>query len=237
MFGKFGKYRQKNLDNWHYRNLFWSIVLLLIFTSFVQTALEGIITSLLLTVTILVMVNNLAITPQWKHCLRGLLAIALGCDLLTLLISSPIISQKLFTLADIVYAVFLGAAIVTISQQLNKAHKVDQNILLGAISVYLLIGILWFLLYRIAYIISPSNFDGLQNDGINNFILLYFSFTTLTTLGYGDITPTDSIAMGLSNMEAIIGQMYSVIFVARLVSLYTTDMNQHPQSSDDSRAD
>lgn len=237
MFGKFGKYRQKNLDNWHYRNLFWSIVLLLIFTSFVQTALEGIITSLLLTVTILVMVNNLAITSRWKNCLRGLVAIALGCDLFTLIISSPIISQKFFTLADIVYAVFLGAAIVTISQQLNRAQKVDQNILLGAISVYLLIGIFWFLLYRISYIISPTNFNELPSDGINNFVLLYFSFTTLTTLGYGDITPTDSIAMGLSNMEAIIGQMYSVIFVARLVSLYTTDINLHSQTREDEESD
>jgi hypothetical protein len=233
----FGKYRQKNLDNWHYRNLFWSIVLLLFFTMFVKTRMGGTITSILFTVTILVMVKNMAISSLWKTFLRGLVAIALGCDLLTLLISNPTIAQRLFTWADIVYAVFFGAAVITISQQLNKVQKVDQNALLGAISVYLLIGVFWFLLYRISYIISPTNFNELQSDGINNFILLYFSFTTLTTLGYGDITPTDSIAMGLSNMEAIVGQMYSVIFVARLVSLYTTDLNRHSQIREEQESD
>ncbi|WP_228015270.1 potassium channel family protein [Synechocystis salina] len=204
---------------------------------FVKTRIGGVITSVLFTVTILVMVKNMPISPLWKTFLRGLVAITLVCDLLTLLISDPTISQRLFTWADIVYAVFFGAAVITISQQLNKAQKVDQNVLLGAISVYLLLGVFWFLLYRISYIISPTNFSELQSDGVNNFILLYFSFTTLTTLGYGDITPTDSVAMGLSNMEAIIGQMYSVIFVARLVSLYTTDLNRHSQTQEEKEPD
>ncbi|WP_223342436.1 MULTISPECIES: potassium channel family protein [unclassified Synechocystis] len=204
---------------------------------FVKTRIGGVITSVLFTVTILVMVKNMPISSLWKTFLRGLVAITLVCDLLTLLISDPTISQRLFTWADIVYAVFFGAAVITISQQLNKAQKVDQNVLLGAISVYLLLGVFWFLLYRISYIISPTNFSELQSDGVNNFILLYFSFTTLTTLGYGDITPTDSVAMGLSNMEAIVGQMYSVIFVARLVSLYTTDLNRHSQSQKEKEPD
>ncbi len=154
------------------------------------------------------------------------MAISLFCDVLTLFIANPIVSQRLSTLTDIVYAVFLGIAIITLSHQINETNTVDQDILLGAISVYLLIGIFWFLLYRISFIINPNNFNDLSVGSGKDFILLYFSFTTLTTLGYGDITPTDSVAMGLSNMEAIVGLMYPAIFVARLVSLYTAELSK-----------
>jgi len=212
--------------NWRYRRLFWSIVVLFIFTSFFRIETGGLITSTLLTITILLMLKGIVTTSRWKLFLKGLVVITLGFDVLTLYLSDRTVAQGLFTLADIVYAVFLGVAVVAISKELNKAKKVDQDILLGAISVYLLIGILWFLLYRISFMLNADNFESLQVNDPNDFILLYFSFTTLTTLGYGDITPTDSVAMGLSNMEAIIGQMYPAVFVARLVSIYTTDFEQ-----------
>ena len=54
--------------------------------------------------------------------------------------------------------------------------------------------------------------------------MLYFSFTTLTTLGYGDITPVSKMTMTLSNVQAIIGQLYPAIFIARLVGLYTAQV-------------
>jgi hypothetical protein len=131
------------------------------------------------------------------------------------------ISTKISTFADIVFAIFLAGAIATLSKQLNRASQVDQDIIAGAISVYLLIGIFWFLLYRIVFNLNAENFIELQgNEGNPDFTLLYFSFTTLTTVGYGDITPTASAAMGLANLESIVGQLYPAIFVARLVSLY-----------------
>lgn len=225
------KSREISIKNWHYRRLFWSIIVLFVFVSFIQIEFGGVITSTLLTVTILIMVRAMTIPRAWKFGLRGLVAIALFCDVLTLFVASPLISHQLFTLADIVYAVFLGTAIITLSQQLNRTNKVDQDVLLGAISVYLLIGIFWFLLYRISFALNSNNFSQLSVNNGEDFVLLYFSFTTLTTLGYGDITPTDSIAMGLSNMEAIIGQMYPAIFVARLVSLYTAELSK-PESKD-----
>jgi hypothetical protein len=54
-------------------------------------------------------------------------------------------------------------------------------------------------------------------------LVFYFSFTTLTTLGYGDVSPVNSFAMMLANAEALIGQLYPAIVIAKLVSLYTED--------------
>lgn len=220
------KPREVAFHSWRYRQLFWSIIALFIFPTFTRFQFSSIITSTLFTLTILLMVRNLSIRESWKFFLRILVAIALGCDLLTLFINNPIISEKLFTLADIVYAVFLGATIFMITQQLNNTKNVDQDVLLGAISVYILIGILWFLLYRISFIINPNNFTELVDENLSSTILLYFSFTTLTTVGYGDISPTDALAMGLSNSEAMIGQLYPAIFLARLVSLYILHLEE-----------
>jgi len=88
----------------------------------------------------------------------------------------------------------------------------------GAIGGYLLIGLIFSLVYHAIFkAIGQTAFNGLQGYGRNEF--MYFSITTLTTVGYGDITPVAASARSLSNLEAIIGQLYPAILIARLVSL------------------
>jgi hypothetical protein len=75
---------------------------------------------------------------------------------------------------------------------------------------------------------STSNIESLVavNAGMDSIHLyLYYSYTTLTTLGYGDITPTSPPAQSLSSLEAIVGQFYLTILVARLVGLHLTSKN------------
>jgi hypothetical protein len=97
---------------------------------------------------------------------------------------------------------------------------VTADIIIGGISVYLLIGHLWFLFYRIVYLIDPKAFfNSIERHGL--YLLIYYSFTTLTSLGYGDIVPVNRIVMLLSNIEAIVGQLFPAIFIARLVSLFS----------------
>ncbi|MGA1622251.1 MAG: ion channel [Synechocystis sp.] len=173
------------------------------------------------------MLRTVAIASPWRRILNGLIITALGGSLSNLLIQNPTLSEKIETVSDLIFVVFLGVAIATLSHQLNQSIKVDQDIIVGAICVYLLLGIFWFLLYRITFSINPDNFTDLQ-VGVDNpdFTLLYFSFTTLTTVGYGDITPTASAAMGLANLESIMGQLFPAIFIARLVGLYTVTLQE-----------
>ena len=129
----------------------------------------------------------------------------------------------LFTL--IIYSLYLGLAIWLIMKEVFLASQVTLDTIFGGISIYLLIGFVWSFFYGILEIFSPDAFS-------QSFLLeqsyaktIYFSFTTLTTLGYGDIVPVQDFALVLTNMEAIIGQMYPAIFIATLVGSY---LSQRP---------
>ena len=95
--------------------------------------------------------------------------------------------------------------------------KVDADTVKGGICVYMLLGVTWMALYRFVYELNPASFS-VQFGQAWEF--LYFSFTTLTTVGYGDITPVSSFAMMLTNLEGMAGQLFLAIFVARLVGLH-----------------
>lgn len=101
-------------------------------------------------------------------------------------------------------------------------ERTDSNRIIGAICIYLLFGILWSISYNVVTILSPNSFKGLtpsssEHQGAE---LLYFSFVTLTTLGYGDIAPIKPLARTLAYFEAIIGQFYLAIMVAGLVGAH-----------------
>jgi hypothetical protein len=94
----------------------------------------------------------------------------------------------------------------------------------GAIVMYLNVAILFTALYRLIAKIAPGSFSGITVDFDrlkSPGELMYFSMSTLTTVGYGDISPINPIARSLSNLEALIGQLYPAIIVARIVTLYT----------------
>ena len=87
--------------------------------------------------------------------------------------------------------------------------------------IYLLVAQLWELVYRFLDFIDPASFNlpGSQGD----FLLFeYYSFVTLTTLGYGDITPLTKVAKAFSVLEAVVGQLYLVVVVAWFVGPYVS---------------
>ena len=93
----------------------------------------------------------------------------------------------------------------------------------GAIAVYLLLGVLWGEFYILICLWLPGAFyfDPATQFGeppISE--LLYFSFTTLTTVGFGDIIPVHPIARSMATLEALVGQLYPAVLLARLVTLY-----------------
>jgi len=94
--------------------------------------------------------------------------------------------------------------------------------LVGAIVVYLLLGLIWGVVYAFLGTHSPEAFSGHPDatEGLSGWV--YFSFVTLTTVGYGDITPITRGARQLAMLEALVGQLYPAVIIARLVSLQDT---------------
>jgi voltage-gated potassium channel Kch len=125
---------------------------------------------------------------------------------------------------------FLGFAAVSILTHVLRMERVTLDTLLGGICVYLLIGLVFAYLFSIVEVIKAGSFlEGGQllkpPLGAGHLLgrrpeMTYFSFVTLTTVGYGDITPAASIARVLAMLEALTGQIFLATFLAFLVGNY-----------------
>ena len=120
-------------------------------------------------------------------------------------------------------AVFFGVLAWLITARVFRSGGINIYRIYGAVAVYLLLGILWGQLYVMAYLLDPSSFyfdPSTQRGEPPISELIYFSFITLTTLGLGDIVPVGSITRSMVSLEALIGQLYPAVLLARLVTLY-----------------
>jgi hypothetical protein len=123
--------------------------------------------------------------------------------------------------ASVLFAFFSAYVLVLILGRVLSAAEVDFDILLGAVAAYLLIGILWAVTYDVIHDLDPGAFkliDGESQSYFHQF--LYFSLATLTTVGYGDITPVRPFAQIWATLEAVVGTLYMALLVARLVGVY-----------------
>jgi len=107
-----------------------------------------------------------------------------------------------------------------VAHQLVQAERVDGELLCGAVAAYLLFGVFWAETYNLINFAVPGAFAESGGRTLSKSALIYFSFTTLTTTGYGDITPVLPLVRMWSVFEAIIGTIYNATVIARLVSLY-----------------
>ena len=119
--------------------------------------------------------------------------------------------------------IFIGLLLAVLIVQVFKSGPVTAHRIRGAIVVYLLLGGAWGLLYRLIHLTTPHAFHLAAGVAATNpeslqRLLDYFSFITLTTTGFGDITPTNPLTRTLAMFEAMTGQFYLVVTMARLVS-------------------
>jgi voltage-gated potassium channel len=107
-----------------------------------------------------------------------------------------------------------------------RAPVVTVEVLCASIAAYLMLGLMWTVAYWLVDQLTPGGaFSFNTNRGaqsIDGFTGFYFSFITLSTVGYGDITPVSRAARWLAAMEAMTGLLYVAVLIARLVSLYSS---------------
>jgi len=122
--------------------------------------------------------------------------------------------------ADGISAVFIAYMIINILSYVFKGKKITVDVIFAGISGYFLIGLMWAFVFSALEYILPGSFQLPHVEGDRLIHAVYYSFVTLTTVGYGDITPVSASARSFSLLEAITGQLYIAILIAGLVGKY-----------------
>ena len=131
--------------------------------------------------------------------------------------------NTLLTIGYICGLIVFAFAVISILTFIFSEQMVTRQTISAAVAVYLLLALMWSFIYRLIENLYPASFavaHAKLQDAYN--IYLYFSLVTITTLGYGDITPIGSQAVSLAVLEAITGQIYLVVVVAWFVGLYVS---------------
>lgn len=125
-----------------------------------------------------------------------------------------------------VILLFLAVAAGGVLSNVVREGPVTRHRIEGAVAVYLLLGLIWAFAFRLIEVVAPGSIGlpaALAGSEAAMGDLVHFSFATLTTLGYGDIVPLAPAARSLAALEALTGQLYLAILVARLVGLHLAD--------------
>ena len=151
------------------------------------------------------------------HLGVGLALLNVAIAVVALSFHSPAIEFSAF----VSVIIFAGLSCFIAGRHVFSLRDTDANSLIGAVCVYLLIGLIFAMVYSMVTFFWPQGaFQGLVFDGKTSQFdsFLYFSFVTLTTAGYGDITPLNPLLRTLAYFEMIVGQFYMAILVSGLVA-------------------
>ena len=131
--------------------------------------------------------------------------------------------MPLSLLTRIFGVLFFAYAATNILRIIVRSEKVTRETIFAAVVAYLLIALMWAFLFMILERVSPGSFSfpetGFRGETMQ---FEYLSFVTITTLGYGDITPVTDKASALVIIEAVVGQIYLVVLVAWLVGMHVS---------------
>ena len=166
--------------------------------------------------SLLLLTGIWSVAKQKKHLMvvTSFAVIALAANWLSQVSPTPTTLLTHDLAAVGFYAVFAFAMLIkTFAPGEVTFHRIE-----GSIIVYLLVGMIFTYVFHAVYLFAgPESFNNIKGTNLKEFA--YFSFTSLTTMGYGDITPVHPLARSLANFEALMGQLYPAILIARLVSM------------------
>jgi hypothetical protein len=159
-------------------------------------------------------------------------AFKISCLLVLVIIGLKIVHQALgnvpglYLLEITLSTLFFTQMLIIIFEHLLVEQNITGDMIMGSACAFVLLGLIWAYIYYLLEIAQPNSFKAAEQlgDDLGNFV--YYSFVTLTTLGYGDVLAVSKQARGLTILEAVVGQLYLAIMISRLVSLHTSEL-QH----------
>lgn len=203
-----------------YRQLLIVLAITFVVSPFLKAGIGNILSISLLLYTIIVVVNSFALPRRWLALYSAIAIIAFGLAVSSSLGWISYLNQPFSLIAQTIFALYLSGAAYWIGRDIFTTPEVTIDVVRGGISVYLLLGFVWALLYGIVNTLDANAFSQPLVRTGSYLRTIHFSFTTLTTLGYGDIVPLSEVAQVLTNLEAIVGQMYSSVLIAILIGSY-----------------
>ena len=158
-----------------------------------------------------------------EHRAAAILVALLCAGALAITVLAPIWlggGASMVRLAGAFAGVMVLAAVI--AMKVFAPGRITTDRIMGAVALYLTLGVAWGNAYEIVALLDHQAFAGALDakNGVERWF--YFSFVTLTTVGYGDITPSSRVAQALAISEALVGQLYPAIILARLVTLHAT---------------
>lgn len=138
-------------------------------------------------------------------------------------------------------AFFLFLIVLVMNDLMRGSRHVGEKVT-GAIVAYLLIGLMWTFVYGLIELLHPGSFQA--SDSVRSWldshphesptpVFVYYSFVTLTTLGFGDISPVAAAARTLSWLEAVVGQLFIAVTIARLVGIHASTLTTRSTTGSD----
>jgi hypothetical protein len=155
---------------------------------------------------------------------QRLIAVILVMPLIITIWASYVVGFEAMGMATLIFgALFFAYAVINILRIVFKTKEIRRETIYAAIAAYLLLALMWAFIYSILEMAVPGSFS-LPDKGFRGYFTQfeYFSFITITTLGYGDIIPLTDKASALAICEAVIGQIYMVVLVAWLVGMHVS---------------
>lgn len=203
-----------------YRQLLGVLIFTFLVSPFLNHGFGEIASGLLLLYTLVAILKTIELPRTFLYGYMLVAMSAFSLQVLAVLNIFPVLHQSLSIVIQGIFALYLGGAAYWIARDIFEHPEASLDTMRGGVSVYLLLGFVWALLYGMVAIADPNAFSPPIDPDASFLRAMHFSFTTLTTLGYGDIIPKGDLALILTNLEAIAGQMYSTIFIAILVGGY-----------------
>ncbi len=206
----------------------WGLSAMLVFlvlALFVALPLEalGVVSATVVGVAMTFLFVAGVVAMAGRGWITGVVAVAALASLVVRWLSLTLPEAGLEVLDVVLAMIALALLTAFMLRHVFREGSITADRIRGAIAVYLLIGVLWCLAYQLLDYLSPGSFHFPETTrpmlGRLSHRLAYFSFVTLTTVGYGDITPVHPVARSLASAEALVGQLYPAILIARLVSL------------------
>lgn len=182
---------------------------------------DGVISDVFVDVVFaMILITGVFTTPCSNYTRVGMLILAILSVFIRFLHKLNHSNFTIATIDNIVAAITLVAFSAMILKHFLLSKTALRYRITAAVTVYLIFGVLWARLFEIVHLMNPNAiFPG---DKIDPYSLIYFSFCTLTTLGYGDIVPVSVGARSLAILEGLTGQLYMVILISTLVSEFSS---------------
>lgn len=158
-----------------------------------------------------------AVSEKIRHTVIGIL---LAVPLLITMWAKQLLEIRWLQIPEsVIGLMFFGYIIALILKFIFTQDEIKADMIAGAATVYLLLATAWVYAYRAIEVIQPGSFAIAEVQNLTQDTALYYSFVTITTLGYGDIFPVTTAAKSCAILEAVVGQLYLVITVAWLVGV------------------